>query len=66
MKKVDLYLTKPINVLGKNGTSYPNVTHIDTTLSDGYIEDSGGEILFISEMDEVMKFNVSSIIDQNT
>ena len=68
MKKVDLYLPKPINVLGKNGTSYPNVVHIDTTSrdGDGYIEDSRGEILFLSEMDSLMKANVESLIEQNS
>ena len=68
MKKVDLYLPKPINVLGKNGTSYPNVVHIDTTSrnGDGYIEDSGGELLFLSEMDSLMKANVESLIEQNS
>jgi hypothetical protein len=54
--------------LGKNGTSYPNVVHIDTTSrnGDGYIEDSGGEILFLSEMDSLMKANVESLIEQNS
>ena len=66
MKKVDLYLDKPINILGAHGTSYPGVTHIDT-IHDGdeYVEDVDGEILYISEMDAVMTANVSSIIDQN-
>jgi hypothetical protein len=68
MKKVDLYLPKPINVLGKNGTSYPNVVHIDTTsrTGDGYIEDNAGEILFLSEMDNLMKTNVGLLIEQYT
>jgi hypothetical protein len=66
MKKVDLYLDKPINILGAHGTSCPNVTHIDTIHSgDEYVEDENGEILYISEMDAVMTANVSNIIDQN-
>lgn len=67
MKKVDLYLDKPINILGAHGTSYPGVAHIDT-IHDGdeYVEDGDGEILYIREMDAVMTANVSSIIDQNT
>lgn len=66
MKRVDLYLDKPINILGAHGTSYPGVTHIDTTLAgDEYVEDEDGEILYISEMDAVMTANVSNIIDQN-
>ena len=66
MKKVDLYLEKSINILGANGTSYPNVIHIDTTSTgDEYVEDENGEILYLNEMDEVMTANVGSIIDQN-
>ena len=67
MKRVDLYLDKPINILGAHGTSYPGVTHIDTThAGDEYVEDGDGEILYISEMDTVMTANVNNIIDQNT
>lgn len=67
MKKVDLYLDKPINILGAHGTSYPGVVHIDTTLAGNeYVEDGDGEILYVSEMDVVMAANVNSIIDQNT
>ena len=66
MKRVDLYLDKPINILGAQGTSYPGVTHIDTThTGDEYVEDGDGEILYIREMDAVMTANVSNIIDQN-
>ena len=66
MKKVDLYLEKPINIIGAHGTSYPNVTHIDT-MHDGdeYVEDINGEILYLHEMDTVMQANVINIIDQN-
>lgn len=66
MKKVNLYLDKPINILGAHGTSYPGVIHIDTIdAGEEYVEDGNGEILYISEMDAVMTANVSSIIDQN-
>ncbi len=67
MKRVNLYLDKPINLLGKDGTSYPRVIHIDTIdAGEEYVEDEDGEILYISEMDVVMTANVSNIIDQNT
>lgn len=66
MKRVDLHLDKPINILGKGGTSYPNTIHIDTTsVGDEYIEDTSGEILFLHEMDEVMRENVCSVVEQN-
>ena len=66
MKKVNLYLDRPINILGEHGASYPGVTHIDTTHDgDEYVEDGDGEILYIREMDAVMTANVSNIIDQN-
>jgi hypothetical protein len=66
MKKVDLYLEKPINIIGARGTSYPNVIHIDTMHEgDEYVEDINGEILYLHEMDSVMLANVSNIIDQN-
>lgn len=66
MKKIDLYLERPINLIGGHGTSYPNVTHIDTIHEgDEYVEDVNGEILYLHEMDTVMLANVSNIIDQN-
>lgn len=65
MKKVDLYLDKPINIIGQRGTSYPSVVHIDTIHEgDAYVEDVNGEILFLKEMDAVMAANVYNIIDQ--
>lgn len=65
MRKVDLYLETPINIIGSNGTSYPNVVHIDTIHEgDEYVEDGDGEILYISEMDSVMVANVNNIIEQ--
>ena len=67
MRRVDLYLERPINILGEGGTSYPNTIHIDTTTAgDEYIEDSDGEILYLHEMDRVMVANVQSIIEQNS
>jgi hypothetical protein len=66
MKKVDLYLEKPINIIGARGTSYPNVIHIDTMHEgDEYVEDVNGEILYLHEVDAVMQANVINIIDQN-
>ena len=58
MKRIDLYLAQPISIMGANGTSYENVTHIDTTKEGGeYIEDKDGEILFFNEMDAEMQLN---------
>ena len=67
MKRVDLYLSKPINLLGEKGTSYPQVNHIDTTSPNNeYVEDVNGEILFLNEMDEIMKLNTINIIKEHT
>jgi hypothetical protein len=67
MKKIDLYLERPINILGEGGTSYPNTIHINTTSTgDEYIEDTDGEILYLSEMDNLMIANVHSIVEQNS
>jgi hypothetical protein len=67
MTRIDLYLERPINILGEGGTSYPNTIHINTTTSgDEYIEDTDGEILYLSEMDSLMVANVQSIVEQNS
>ena len=67
MRRVDLYLERPINILGEGGTSYPNTIHICTTTSgDEYIEDTDGGILYLHEMDSLMVANVESIVEQNS
>jgi hypothetical protein len=67
MKKIDLYLAQPISIMGANGTSYENVTHIDTTKDGGeYIEDKEGEILFFNEMDAEMQLNTQQAIYEAT
>ena len=67
MTRIDLYLERPINILGEGGTSYPNTIHINTTTNgDEYIEDTDGEILYLSEMDSLMVANVQSIVEQNS
>ena len=66
MTRIDLYLERPINILGEGGTSYPNTIHINTTTcGDEYIEDSDGEIRYLHEMDSIMRANVQSIVEQN-
>ena len=66
MERIDLYLKKSINILGGKGSSYPNVIHIDTTSPDNeYVEDVNGEILFLNEMDTIMRLNTLKLIDQN-
>jgi len=66
MRRVDLYLERPINILGEGGTSYPNTIHINTTSTgDEYIEDTDGDILYLHEMDAIMVANVQSIVEQN-
>jgi len=66
MERIDLYLEKPINILGEKGQYYPNVIHIDTTSPDDeYVEDTNGEILFLNEMDTIMRLNTLKLIDQN-
>lgn len=65
MKKIDLYLAQAISIKGENGTSYEQVTHIDTTKEgDEYIEDKNGEILFFNEMDATMRLNALEAIEQ--
>lgn len=65
MKKIDLYLAQAISIKGENGTSYEQVTHIDTTKEgDEYIEDKNGEILFFNEMDDTMRLNALEAIEQ--
>lgn len=67
MKRIDLYLAQPISIMGANGTSYENVTHIDTTKEGGeYIEDKDGEILFFNEMDAEMQLNAQQAIYDET
>ena len=67
MKRIDLHLERPINILGEGGTSYPNTIHIcTTTAGDEYIEDTDGDILYLSEMDSLMVANVQSIVEQNS
>ena len=61
MKRVDMWLNKPIDIKG-----YPNTIHIDTTSEgDEYIEDKQGEILYLSEMEEDMVAEVMKAIDDN-
>jgi hypothetical protein len=53
--------------MGANGTSYEDVTHIDTTKEGGeYIEDKNGEILFFNEMDAEMQLNAQQAIYDET
>ena len=67
MRQIDLYLERPINILGEGGTSYPNTIHINTTTAgDEYVEDTDGEILYLNEMDSLMVANVHSIVEQNS
>ena len=67
MKRIDLYLAQPIDIMGANGTSYNNVCHIDTTKEgDEYIEDKDGEILYLNEMDGTMQLNVLEAIYEET
>ena len=67
MKRIDLYLEKPINVLGEGGSCYPNTIHINTTTcGDEYIEDTEGDIRYLHEMDALMRTNVQSIVEQNS
>jgi hypothetical protein len=56
MKKVYLWLDKPIDLVGDNGSTYPEVVHI-CTVNDGceYVEDVYQEILYLDEMDPVMR-----------
>ena len=67
MKKIDLYLAQAISIKGENGTSYEQVTHIDTTKEgDEYIEDENGEILYFNEMDATMRLNALEAIYDET
>ena len=67
MKKIDLYLAQAISIKGENGTSYEQVTHIDTTKEgDEYIEDKNGEILYFNEMDATMRLNALEAIYEAT
>lgn len=65
MIKIDLYFDTPVNLLGECGTSYPNVVHISTIdEGDEYVEDENGEILYLREMDNLMRTNACGIVEQ--
>ena len=72
MKRVDLWLDKPIELIGKDGVSYGDIIHIDTTTEgDEYIEREPDEyqvndILYLDEMEcDEDRAKVEEIINNN-
>jgi hypothetical protein len=56
MKRVDLWLDNPVDLNGEGINVYPEVVHIDTTQPGcEYVEDVYQEILYLDEMDPVMR-----------